>query len=189
LIVIGIDPGKSGAVVALDAQTLKVIGEWYAEAHYCTAGEYQDDRMAAVLDLPRLRSTYDYEAHQRRPADSVLVLIERQHAMPKQGGTSCLTIGVGFGLWRGICAGLGLPREIVSAPTWQKEMFRGVPGSDKKDQAARLAQMRVPSLDLFPGRRRKPHDGLADACCIALYGIRRNVLSAGPAGAPEEIPQ
>jgi DNA polymerase III epsilon subunit-like protein len=28
-----------------------------------------------------------------------------------------------------------------------------------------------PLFDLSPGRKRKPHDGLADALCIALYGM------------------
>jgi crossover junction endodeoxyribonuclease RuvC len=172
VIVVGIDPGKSGAVVAIDSSNLLPVGAWYAEQDYCSSGEYQDDRMAEVMRCCAAGA-----------AVPKLVLIERQHAMPKQGGTSCLTIGIGFGLWRGICAGLGLPREIVSAPIWQKEMFRGVPGADKKDQAARVAQMRVPSLNLFPGRRRKPHDGLADACCLALWGIRQNVAEGRLGGA------
>ena len=32
--------------------------------------------------------------------------------------------------------------------------------------------MRYPEVNLTPGAKRKPSDGIADACCIAIYGRR-----------------
>jgi hypothetical protein len=47
-------------------------------------------------------------------------------------------------------------------------VLRDIPGEGKARAIARAAQL--PGLNLTPGRRRKAHDGLADAACLALYG-------------------
>lgn len=99
-----------------------------------------------------------------------LVALERQHAMPKQGLASTFSIGRGFGLWQGIVSALELPCLVVTASVWQRAILRAIPGEGKA-RAILAAEARVPALDLTPGKRRKPHDGLADACCIALWGL------------------
>jgi len=43
---------------------------------------------------------------------------------------------------------------------------------DGKGRSIYVASQRVPTLDLTPGSRRKPHDGLADAALIAEYARR-----------------
>jgi hypothetical protein len=64
--------------------------------------------------------------------------------------------------------------QTVIEPTpqaWQRVVLRDIPGEGKARAVARAAQ--VAGLDLMPGRRRKPHDGLADATCLAIYGGSR----------------
>jgi hypothetical protein len=157
-IVVGIDPGKSGGVVAI-SETGSVVKAVRGE-QYVQKGEYSPREMLASL----------LSGDGKVP---VVAVLERQHAMPGQGGTSMLSIGVGFGLWWGILSALGIPLERVSAQAWQKEILRGVAGGDAKDRAARVCEGRLPTLCLTPGKILKPHSGLADAGCLALYGLTR----------------
>lgn len=152
MIVAGIDPGKTGALVALDDRR-RVLAQHRAEAAYCEP-EYRTREMARLLAATH--------------AD--LVVLERQHPMPKQGLTSTFSIARGFGLWEGIAAALGMPVLVVSAVTWQKLVLRAIPGEGKA-RAVLAAENRLPELVLSPGRMRKAHSGLADAACIALYGL------------------
>lgn len=152
MIVLGVDPGKMGAAVALDEQR-RCTDSWTAAA-YTSGSQYLPKMMADVV----------------RDSGCGLLILERQQAMPKQGATSAYTIGRGQALWEGIAAALGVPYEIVSAPTWRRVALVGIPG-DGKERAILAAESRVPGLSLSPGRSAKLHDGLADACCIALYGL------------------
>jgi hypothetical protein len=62
-----------------------------------------------------------------------------------------------------------VPHVIEPTPqSWQRVILRDIPGEGKARSIARAAQL--PGLNLTPGRRRKAHDGLADAACLALYG-------------------
>ena len=90
--------------------------------------------------------------------------------MPGQGGTSMFSIGVGYGLWLGSIATLGIPVQVVHPRTWQKRILKDVPGVGK-GRAVLLCKQRLPKLTLSPGRRRKPHDGIADAACLAMFGL------------------
>jgi len=159
MIIVGIDPGKDGAVVAKHGDLIRA---WTARNDYTlavgkgTKRAYDEWRMAALL----------------RDLSPALVILERQRAMPKQGSTSAYTIGLGEGIWRGICAGLGLDYEVVRPQDWQREVFRGI-GGEGKDRSILVCRRRFGDLDLTPGKRRKPHDGIADAACMVIYGMRR----------------
>ncbi len=151
-VIVGVDPGKAGALVALD-EAGRLVAAHAAEDTYCP-GEYRPAEMARLL----------------RDLAPALVVLERQHAMPKQGLSSTFSIGRGFGLWEGVVAALEVPVHVVTSSVWQRAVLRAVPGEGKV-RAILAAEARVPELVLTPGRRRKPHDGLADACCLALYGM------------------
>ena len=164
MICVGIDPGKDGAVVAVN-EDFEVVG-WWLTKDDCTVRigkgskrEYFDVRMAQILK----------ELSEMEPG-KVHVVIEKQQARPGQGGTSMFSIGLGIGLWRGCIASAGLPLITVHPKTWQKRVLRDVPG-DGKGRSILAAQGRFPTFDLAPGRKRKPHDGLADALCLCLYGL------------------
>ncbi len=78
---------------------------------------------------------------------------------------------MGYGLWIGICAGLGLRYELVTPQRWQKEMLAGMQGG--KDASCIRAQELFPEADLKKGpRSKKLHDGRSDALLIAEYGRR-----------------
>lgn len=101
-----------------------------------------------------------------------LVVLERAQAMPSQGVTSMFTTGRGFGLWEGILAAYSIPYVLVRPKDWQKKVFSGLAGigGTTKDKSILFVQKTLPDADLTPGRKRTPHDGLADAVCMGYYG-------------------
>lgn len=102
-------------------------------------------------------------------------VLEKQHAMPKQGITSMFSIGYGFGLLKQCLIDFGISHEIISAKEWQKEF--GISGSkgDTKVQALRICQDLFPGLDLLATKRsKKPHEGIVDAVLIAEFARRKH---------------
>ncbi len=88
--------------------------------------------------------------------------------MPRQGSTSALTTGYGFGLWVGLCAGMGLPYRIVRAVDWQRAI--GVKSGDRKTIKARS---QVAVMGLLPGldvpKAKAKREAVCDAAGIALW--------------------
>ena len=160
-VVVGIDPGISGAVVVLDLDR-NVVATWITKDDFTIAvgkskREYAEGAMQKAID----------DLHGTRGI--ALVVLEKQQAMPGQGVSSTFKTGMGYGIWRGVLA--GIPVKIVHPRTWQKEICRDLPGDTKK--RAILAMFhQLPDLDLTPGRRRVPFDGIADAGAMALYGLK-----------------
>lgn len=117
----------------------------------------------------------------------VRVWLEKQHPMKKQGLTSTFSTGTGFGVLRGVLAGLqaaGLPVvwTIVPARTWQRVMLAGLPknksGKASSGLAAQVCADIWPDVSLLATRKsRKPHEGLADALVIAEYGRRQSAMT------------
>jgi len=156
MVVIGIDPGLEGGLSALDGETLEL-----QVMPVVAAGPRREiDAQAVVSWLTPFAI--------RRAQ----VFIEAVHAMPKQGVSSMFNFGAGFGLVRGICAGLGLPYRLVRPQEWQRAVMPGMARGSEYCVASRLwplAEFRA------SGRCRKPHEGLVDAALIAEYG--RQVVS------------
>jgi len=172
---VGVDPGLSGAIVALAA----------AEQHHTL--RVADSTMMPVIDIGsarrRRRRELDVTAIVAwlqalgRP-DDMLVAVEAQQAMPKQGVASTFRTGMGYGMLRGALLACAIPHVVVTAAMWPKTILRGCPGAGK-GRAIAYVQARFPALDLTPGRRRKPHDGLADAACLAVYAANCTPRIAG----------
>jgi crossover junction endodeoxyribonuclease RuvC len=162
VLIIGIDPGKKGGVVTLDVSGRPTAVEW-------TAADHPEDGYVAGKAY-NVRSMVRALEEVSRRGEVALVVLERQQARPIEGRTSCLTTGYGWGLWSGIVHALGLPLIEVSSARWTRHVFVGVQGEGKARSIAAVGA-RLPELALTWGRRRKPHDGLADAGCLALYGL------------------
>ena len=160
--ILGIDPGLDGALVVLQQTP---IG-WRCVAQYLTADLCPDGYVPEQMDTAV--STIIME---HRP---IVAVLERVSSRPGEGVSSAFKFGVGWGLWRGILAGrIGHVLEPTPAK-WTRVVLRDIPGEGKARAISRAAQL--PGLDLTPGRRRKAHDGLADAACLALYGGEQRSL-------------
>lgn len=167
-LIVGIDPGKDGAIVAMDEHGAVRSVALTKERFTVPIGKGSRREYDAVA-----MGNYLTELHALQEVR--LVCIEKQQAMPSQGGTSMFSLGMGYGLWLGIIGTLAIPCSVVHPKTWQKAVLRDVPGTGK-GRAIYLCKQRLPKLDLSPGKKRKPHDGIADAACIAMWGLR-NVIS------------
>ena len=92
------------------------------------------------------------------------MIIEEAQAMPGQGTRSMFTIGLGFGVWLGILATLGLAHTRIRPGVWKRAL--GLSGD--KEQA------RLRAMQLFPGAdlRLRKHHGRAEAILLGYYGWR-----------------
>lgn len=164
MIVIGIDNGLDGGVVAIPTR-----GALLREvAPTLGTGRRSYDLAAMVRILQRVQIAAD--------GDEVIALLERAQAMPKSMGGSVGAFSMGFcyGAWQMALTALQIPFEVVTPQVWQKRMFVGVNRDDSKAASALVAQRLWPDVDWRASPRcRKPHDGLTDAVCIAEYGRRR----------------
>ncbi len=165
-LVIGIDPGKKGGIVALDLQGFPV--EWVAADHpaegYC--------RGSGKQGVYLIRDMADWLRDRMAGGRVALVVIENQQARAKQAGV--ITTGMGWGLWLGIAGTLGLPLERVNPQRWQRDLWgKRKPGADTKTASIDYVRTRVPDLPLKWKRRTNDHDGLSDAACLALWGLKQ----------------
>lgn len=154
-VIAGIDPGTEGGLCLLyrDSGT----GAWV-----CTAeplpyfhGEVDTDTLVRLLTGCR-------------GIGLTTVYIEKQHCRPKDGKRQIWTMAANYSAMLTALKCGGIPFVIVAPQTWKGVVLRDT----AKDKAAAIAYVarRFPSVDLKPGRRIKPHDGMADAVCIAVYG-------------------
>jgi len=153
-IVIGVDPGLDGALAAINGDSLVMT----PMPVFAAGGK-------RYIDEPRVVNwLIDHAVRNAR------VFIESVHAMPGQGVVSMFTFGCGWGQVRGICAGLGIPYELVRPQEWQKEMLAGQPRGSEYLVASRL----WPMTDWRATPKCKTvHDGLVDAVLIAEFGRRK----------------
>jgi crossover junction endodeoxyribonuclease RuvC len=152
--IIGIDPGLAGGLAALTPDGLDLC-----VMPTVAAGSKRQYDERALVDW--LTPHAIARAH---------VFIEAVHAMPKQGVASMFTFGAGYGLLRGICAGLGLSYELVRPQEWQRALLAGQPRGSEYLVASRL----WPTAEWRASERcRTPHSGLVDAALIAEFGRRK----------------
>ncbi len=155
--VMGIDPGKRGAIATINLKTKK--------ANFWLLSAVLENR-----DTPFGEIVAKYEVQR--------VYMEKAQSRPGQSCSAMFNYGVGYGVLQGIIRTLRLGLELVPPQTWTKEMHKGCSGKDAKEKSKNAA------LQLFPGQdfRASPrcvqlHDGLIDALLIAEYGRRRYGLS------------
>lgn len=165
-IVMGIDPGLTGAIAAIDADA----GEaevWPMPTLTKQVGKSR----RKVLNMPRLTAII-------ANVDPYLVLIEEVHSMPKQGVASTFSFGRAFGLVEGVCAGMQLSYMMVKPQDWKR--FHGLKAKGK-DEAVEFAGRMFPEVDFG---NKGQMSGTADALLIALCGAVR--VSGGESGVRSE---
>ena len=144
--VIGIDPGLTGWVVAVDSDGVA----WSVPMPRTPVG------LAGVLS----------------PHHDLPVVVEVQHPVRGQGLGSTFRIGQGYGQILGVLAGLGIDPMLVRAVDWQRVMLAAEPrlaGETPKDHYVRVARSRWPTIG-FCGPRGGIWDGKAAAAMIAAWG-------------------
>lgn len=176
--VIGIDPGVTGGIVLNEdgkpimltvMPVIKITKKSTrnGKAKEVNSNEYLDAKIAQII----------------KSCAPDHIVIEKQQAFPQQGAVSMFSVGIGYGILRGICAGLGYPIVVITTQSWQNALFKGMPraahagagGRSKAStaNAAVLCSRLWPTVSFQMSERSKAyHEGLADAACIAEFGYR-----------------
>lgn len=142
--IVGIDPGKKGAVANILIEDGKIV--------YASAMPMPNDIIEMVDILDGIDTVY----------------IEKAQAMPRQGIVSAFTYAKEYGIILGIMMAYGINIVEVSPATWKRQMELR-PSDDKKvrkENAMRMANMLVGHCMREPIK----NDGEAEALLIALWG-------------------
>ncbi len=103
-LLIGIDPGITGAMAAINADTLQL----HAVVDFPTVSEGKKQRLFTYGTASILKQ---WESD----ADRIeMVYLEKVNAMPKQGVTSMFNMGRSFGAIEGVISALNLPLTYIT---------------------------------------------------------------------------
>ena len=155
MLIIGIDPGISGAICF-----------------------FQNGEITDVIDMPsmadgkknkrQVNGSQIYNEISKRIINTdkknVKVVIEQVSAMPGQGVTSMFNFGQSFGILKGICSAMQLPMFFVRPAKWKK-YFNLI--NSQKDAS------RTRAIEIFPyfstQLSKKKDTNKADAILIASF--------------------
>lgn len=147
--ILGIDPGKSGGVVA-----------FYEGCHTPAL-------LRAMPDTPR--ELFDCVQHSIGPARAYVEHVTTLQMSTGASPTGNFKLGWSLGVIEGVLAAAGIPYELVRATTWQKAMgYRREKGISQPEHKRRLKAL---ALRLFPTERVTL--ATADALLIGEYGRRK----------------
>ena len=155
MLIIGIDPGISGAICF-----------------------FKNGEVKEILDIPnmadgkknkrQINGPQIYNEISKRiiniPKKEVVVVIEQVSAMPGQGVTSMFNFGQSFGVLKGICSAMQLSMHFVRPAKWKK-YFNLI--KTEKDAS------RTKVIEIFPyissQLSRKKDSNKADAILLASF--------------------
>ena len=153
MIIIGIDPGVSGAISILENK--KIIDIFDMPTMIDGKKSKRQINGSQVTNIIEEAINDDKE---------VVVVVEHVNAMPGQGVTSMFNFGQSFGVIKGICSALRLPIYFVRPTKWKKH-FNLI--KTNKD-ASRTKVIEV-YPDISSKLSRKKDSNRADAILIARY--------------------
>ena len=154
MLIIGIDPGISGAICFFeDGKIIEVI-----EMPVMTEGKKNKKQVnGAQIYNEFLKKINNKD-------DEIRVVIEQVSAMPGQGVTSMFNFGQSFGILKGICSAMQLPMFFVRPAKWKK-YFNLI--NSQKDAS------RTRAIEIFPyfstQLSKKKDSNKADAILIASF--------------------
>ena len=153
MIIIGIDPGVSGAISVIENK--KVLEAYEMPTMIDGKKNKKQVNGAQVTNIIKERLEKDKE---------VIVVVEHVNAMPGQGVTSMFNFGQSFGVIKGVCSALSIPIYFVRPTKWKKH-FNLI--KTNKDAS------RTKVIEVYPEISskisRKKDSNKADAILIARY--------------------
>ena len=165
MVILGIDPGVSGAICVLKEG--KVI-EIYEMPTMIDGKKNKRQVNGAEVTNIFLKELNSLEQHEKstdyKLEDKARVVVEQVSAMPGQGVTSMFNFGQSFGVIKGVCAALKLPIYFVRPVKWKKH-FNLI--KTNKDAS------RTKVIEIFPHISskisKKKDSNKADSILIAKY--------------------
>jgi len=150
-LILGIDPGASGAVAVLDGPALVAVHDMPTKKVKVSG------KMKTRIDSRALyEALHDYQVTH--------VFLEQVSAMPGQGVSSMFAFGRATGIAEGVAATKSKELIEVRPQVWKKHF--GLDGH--KDGSRDAAMERWPGMASY--FQRKKDDGRAEAALIGLWG-------------------
>ena len=155
MLIIGIDPGISGAICFFEDGEIKEVIDMPVMA--------EGKKNKRQINGPQVYNEFFKRINKFAKKD-IIVVIEQVSAMPGQGVTSMFNFGQSFGILKGICAGMRLPMYFVRPAKWKK--YFNLINSEKDASRTR-------AIEIFPyfssNLSKKKDSNKADAILIASF--------------------
>ena len=155
MLIIGIDPGITGAICFFENGEVKDIIEMPNMAdgkknkRQINGPQIYNEILSRIKDIPK---------------KDISVVIEQVSAMPGQGVTSMFNFGQSFGVIKGICSAMQLSMHFVRPAKWKK--YFGLIKSEKDASRTKV-------IEIFPyissKLSKKKDANKADAILIASF--------------------
>ena len=153
MIIIGIDPGISGAISVIENKKILEV--------YDTPTMIEGKKNKRQVNSALVTNIIKERLNERK---DVVVVVEQVNAMPGQGVTSMFNFGQSFGVIKGVCAALSLPIHFVRPTKWKKH-FNLI----KTNKDASRTKVIEAYPEISSKLHRKKDSNRADAILIALY--------------------
>jgi crossover junction endodeoxyribonuclease RuvC len=155
MLIIGIDPGISGAICFFEDGQVKEIIEMPVMA--------DGKKNKRQINGPQTYNEILKRINKFQKKD-IIVIIEQVSAMPGQGVTSMFNFGQSFGVLKGICSAMQLSMFFVRPAKWKK--YFGLIKTEKDASRTKV-------IEIFPyissELSRKKDSNKADAVLIASF--------------------
>tara|TARA_B100000886_G_C20388690_1_gene477251 strand:- start:896 stop:1372 length:477 start_codon:yes stop_codon:yes gene_type:complete len=154
MLILGIDPGSSGglAIVRNNFNTLPEIVFAIRMPTVTIYGKKIIDTKKIALEL----SKHDID----------ISIIEKVHAMPRQGVTSSFQFGRNFGGIETLSYLYSKRVDYIAPAIWKKSLGLG----PSKKESLDLARLKFGESDLW---KIKSNDGIAEAALLTLFWIEK----------------
>ena len=155
MIIVGIDPGITGAICFLNnGNIIDVID-------MPTMSEGKKNKKQVNGSQIFNEISFRIKTYEKK---NIKVVIEQVSAMPGQGVTSMFNFGQSFGILKGICSAMQLPIYFVRPAKWKK--YFNLINSEKDASRTR-------AIEIFPyfssNLSKKKDSNKADAILLASY--------------------
>ena len=155
MLIIGIDPGISGAICFFENGEVKNIIDMPSMAE----GKKNKRQINGNQLFNEIKNNI-----KNIPKSNICVVVEQVSAMPGQGVTSMFNFGQSFGVIKGICSAMQLPIYFVRPAKWKK--YFNLIKTEKEAS-------RTKALEIFPyissKLSKKKDSNKAEAILIASY--------------------
>jgi crossover junction endodeoxyribonuclease RuvC len=155
MLIIGIDPGISGAICFFEDGQVKEIIDMPVMA--------DGKKNKRQINGPQVYNEILKRINKFQKKD-IIVVIEQVSAMPGQGVTSMFNFGQSFGVLKGICSAMQLSMFFIRPAKWKK--YFGLIKTEKDASRTKV-------IEIFPyissQLSRKKDSNKADAVLIASF--------------------
>ena len=155
MLIIGIDPGISGAICFFEDGQVREILEMPTMA--------EGKKNKRQVNGPQIYNEI-FSRITKFSKKDIFVVIEQVSAMPGQGVTSMFNFGQSFGVLKGICSAMQISMHFVRPTKWKK--YFGLIKTDKDKSRTKV-------IEIFPyissELSRKKDSNKADAVLIASF--------------------